>query len=387
MALTLDRWLAAVIAGSLVAVVLVSGEWGTPERRRYGGEARQILAAREQVAGSAVRVATERLHSKTLRDSVITALARLPRHNGVRLVVSEQLANQAQVSRALNARVAGSLLQPFVGGVDMVVPADTWSRSFTQSSGNLHLLPTGASERCVSISGAPGLPRNIATRDWVGPCGFYAVYGVPGPNIDRWLKSGAWIYGLRWRGVVPNRGYGEYGNRWYVEGAPWGESAGMRVRAYLSTEGFSCLAGNGPACRTLVLDPRNSDYGGQYWSGLRAFRDAVRLDESSVWSRPNYLTYVGLLGPQMPSLLSDMAIALGPDKFTRFWKSDLPPADAFRAASGQEIEVWTQGWMRARYGEFERGPGVSLGSAALGVLLALLALGGASVTWRRRQVA
>ena len=386
MALTFERWLAAAVAGCLIAVVLVSsGSDVLGERQLRAPGRREMLADRVWPSADALRLATERIHIRVLRDSVLGVLAKQPRTDSVRLLVSELVPKQAQVARALNARLLNALPRPLATGVDMVIPADSVTRrGWTRSPYNFQVLPASASGRCVAISGALAT-RDIGARDWIGPCGFYAAYGPPGPNIDRWLRSGGWIYGARWRGsatLVIDEGWSD----WYFASIPWREVAGFRVRRWMSTQGYSCLTGNKEVCRSLVLDPRGGD-GRSEWYRFLTFRDAMRLDGTSVWSRPGSLRYAGLLGPFMPDLLMEMSKSLGPDKFAKFWKSDLPPAEAFRAASGEEIEDWTLTWMRTVYGKFGRGPGVSMWSAALGVLLGALALGGASLTWRRRQVA
>ena len=389
MALTLDRWIAAAVAGCLVAVVFVlGGPDSAGTRRRNVPDEREILAQRERVASRAISLAGERLRMRVLRDSVSTVLAALPRSDTTRLLVSEQVPRHAQVTRALRARVVNVLPSPLKTRVDLVVPSDTLTWDYWRRSAyNYQLLPARESDRCVAIADALA-SRDVGARNWIGPCGFYATYGVPGHNIDRWLRSGAWAFGTVWRGSPSPRFNAD--RYWYPRAErsiPWADAAGFPMRHLISIAGYGCLTGNRAACRPLVLDPQGNDVGSDGNRGA-AFR-AVRLDGVSVWSRGTALSnrYPGILGPSMANILMDMSTTLGPDKFGRFWKSDLPPADAFRAATGTEIEDWTMRWMRNTYGEFGRGPRVTVWSAMLGAALALLALGLASVTWRRRQVA
>lgn len=385
MALTLDRWLGGTVAGCLVALVLVAGSDAPTQARVRVENARARLDARASRAANAVRIATERLQLEQLRDSVKEALARLPNGRAERLVVSERIPERAHVTRNLNARLAGALPAAPKVGVDLVITAETMPRGSYRSTYNYQLLPAGPNARCVAISGAYAT-RDVGARDWIGPCGFYATYGVPGPNIDRWLQSGGWIFGTRWKGAGRagiDEGLLYY---WYYPRMLWREAAGFPVRSYLSALGYSCLTGNRAACHKALLEPNGSEAGVDAMT-TRAIRNKIRLGRGTVWSRPSVWWATGLLGPQMENILVDMSSSLGPERFQRFWTSDLAPADAFRAASGQDIDDWTAEWMRSTYGAHGSGPHVTLSAATLGVLLAVLALGGASVTWRRRQAA
>jgi hypothetical protein len=84
--------------------------------------------------------------------------------------------------------------------------------------------------------------------------------------------------------------------------------------------------------------------------------------------------------------LADMVNDLGADRFQRFWSSDLPVDGAFAAAMEVPLDQWTMRWARAQVGAAERGPGVLLSSAAVGLLLAGAMVGGAMALVTRRQV-
>jgi len=380
-ALTLERWIAAAVAGCLIAVVLVSGDDSNAARRRRPQAAREVLDERANRTSSQAGRAADRLRRKVLLDSVMAVTARAPRSSATRLFIPDNYPKRAQLTRAVNARLAGLLPAKMAVNVDFVVPADTgreWRRDW-----NLHLLPTAGSNTCVAIAG--NVLRSI--RDWVGPCGFYAAFGSPGVNVDRWLKSGAWIYGVRfWSSIAPAQDLSNYYG-WYDRSLLWRGQSGFPMRRFISTLAYACLAGKSDACGPPILTPQDNDQETD-WYGGRPLQYRLRVEGSSVWAISNdYLYWGWLMGPSMRSLLSDMAVSLGPDRFRRFWTSPLPLEEAFRAAAGQDIRDWTAMWMRSTYGNYGIGPRVSAMAVFYALVIGLLAFGGAIVAAGRRQVA
>jgi hypothetical protein len=137
-----------------------------------------------------------------------------------------------------------------------------------------------------------------------------------------------------------------------------------------------------------VLNPRDNDQVSD-WYSYRALGNLTYMADGTIWISSNNYGFFGfLLGPSMRSLLSDMAVSLGPDRFRQFWTSPLPPDEAFRAAAGQDIGDWIGSWMRSAYpGSFGRGARIPAMTVVFALGLVILALGSASVAWRRRQVA
>ncbi len=85
-------------------------------------------------------------------------------------------------------------------------------------------------------------------------------------------------------------------------------------------------------------------------------------------------------------LLHDMALDLGPDRFTVFWQSPLEPAAAFEAAAGEPPDAWIARWA-SRLGPVPRQMTPMRGSSLWGsvvVVGVLFGLGVAVAT--RRQV-
>jgi hypothetical protein len=210
----------------------------------------------------------------------------------------------------------------------------------------------------------------------LGPCALYEAFGAPGPEIDRWLAKGAWKFGMS--GSLKNRSEMWRGNdSWSLP--LWGWATGWPLRAYITPLGYRCASGDRDVCRQVVLDP-NSDRGDRRRLHVGADRIIARTTKDEG-------TWAVSLGPLEPAFLSEMAGSIGADQFRRFWTSDKPTAEAFFAATGQDIGAWTAAWARDAYGHPRRGPGVDTSGASWAALLALLGLSGAIVSARRRQVA
>ena len=55
-------------------------------------------------------------------------------------------------------------------------------------------------------------------------------------------------------------------------------------------------------------------------------------------------------------MLADAVHDLGPERFARFWRSDASTAEAFEAAAGIPLEVWTRRWLVRTYGDARGDP-------------------------------
>ena len=84
--------------------------------------------------------------------------------------------------------------------------------------------------------------------------------------------------------------------------------------------------------------------------------------------------------------LSDLLSDQGEERFARFWRSELPLDRAFSEATDMSLEEWTQRWAQAQIGIPEPGPGLPLGTALLGIVLAGVIVGGGAVLVNRRQI-
>jgi hypothetical protein len=210
------------------------------------------------------------------------------------------------------------------------------------------------------------LPRDgVSVPNTLRICGYYARYGVPGPEVEAWLREGGAVHGsgadllrrsLYTRAMGPlRRAFGRF-----------------NVLNRLPAVGMACLAGEEAECRHAFLGPREA----------RTTYSFNNRSLSEVWdvSPVDFLTPRwwgrGYFGGFDQFVFQSLEAEFGPRAFQDFWNSDLPVEDAFQAAFGVPVGVWVMGWAQDIWGVDERGPGVpvraSLASLfTLGILAAL----------------
>lgn len=394
MALTIPRWIAAAIGGWLVLIsVILRPE--PAETRPY--DARRTLVVRSTRAGVMAGMAARRLRAIQLRDSTLGSLSSR-RATESRFVVGAGLDDgMRRLVRSLEARASLMRTQQPISGIDIAIVHDTINavRGGPLARAGLsiaHVLPTTRDDRCLVLGRVVPRDRTADASQWwerdfatearartlLGPCGFYEAFGTPGQGIDHWLRNGGWKFGTigAWNRRFPVEE--EWNFYWWAR--PWFDLIGWPVRSAMSNKGYACVTGDREICRELVLEP--------FWTSQNE-RRLARIGREGVVSAGDYADWpsVRILGPGEPALLAEMVRSLGPERFQRFWRSEQPPADAFLAASGQDIGDWTAAWATRSYGERTRGPGVSVGGALFAVVLITLAVVTATTAARRRQVA
>jgi len=218
--------------------------------------------------------------------------------------------------------------------------------------------------------------------DLLGPCSFYLVHGAPGVAIRRWLRNDgsrlAWSPWLDGRGMFPpisdHRGpFGEWDRTRYDVRGSFGRE---------SMVGEGCLAGRIDACRHAVLG-RTANMDPRYISPLTHPESYIELEEwiSSGDSRRRQ-PFAG----RERTWMGDLEAEFGRDRFARFWTSDQTVEDAFTAAFGEPIEVWTMRWAQDRIGIQKAGPSVDLLSVLLTLVALLACIGISTATATRRRV-
>jgi hypothetical protein len=376
MALTPARWLAAFVAGSLFLMCFGLNLPEDPWFYRQLNEYRRLRAA-----DRTAKVAAARLRTSIVVDSAKRALARMPATDTSRWIVSAGFdTRQMAAIRRLQGHAAVFRVGPATNGIDVMFVVDDPGlvRGVQVNDGYSHttLFPNRAGDRCVVLARlAQG--RNItwlSSREFasrvVGPCAYYEAYGTPGPQIDRWLRDGAWRLGRLSAGdralglwVAPSN---TYRNRWEAEG-------GYPLREYVALSAATCLAGNSSGCESVLLS--SSALG------------SIPLRAGNSWTVGWYGADDGTaLGPYSAYFLSEMAHNIGPERFKRFWTSTADPVQAFRDATGQELGQWTADWTRRKYGNNPVGPGVPASQASLSITLIVLGAIGAMLIARRRQM-
>jgi hypothetical protein len=205
------------------------------------------------------------------------------------------------------------------------------------------------------------VPRDpISAPNTLRLCGYYARYGVPGQEIEDWLRNG---------GASLANGSNRYRRSDLIRmRGPLRYTFGRLGYNYNLTQvGYGCLAGIAPACLTAfhgetqpLLDWVLSNRG----LGDKADISPVDFFTSRWWLR-------GHFGGYDEFLFESLEKEFGPERFQAFWASELPVLEAFQSAFGLPAEEWVMAWAQAFFGPLERGPGVPLNAS----LLALLTIG------------
>ena len=200
----------------------------------------------------------------------------------------------------------------------------------------------------------------------LGPCAFQARFGIPGPRVDAWLRARSYDFAFSpdWeeaerdmalRSLAEEEGHAQ-------------EEIWAMLRRQLSPAAQACAAGALTRCEASLLPAVGSRPPANGGLVTRArSRDAH---------------WAGLT----QRYLSDLVTAVGPDRFGRFWRSDLAPDEALRTATGMQVSEWTNRWSMALVGEVRTGPGLGFRDLIGAALLATLSLAVAAWGWSRRQV-
>ena len=196
----------------------------------------------------------------------------------------------------------------------------------------------------------------------LGPCAWYAAYGVPGRGVAQWLDStehGAFVNDPR---SLLGRKRSPVSDWWYTEWF-WG----MREK-----ESLACIAGRDDVCTRLVLQAHMPYSDWDFYLVTPGYAGRQR------WWSTRRLDFGGFT-------LALLERQVGPDAFRSFWKSDLGFPDAFAVASGEPMNHWVRRELTALYAPYRPGP-LPSSQTGLALLIALpgsIALGLWAV--RRRE--
>lgn len=199
----------------------------------------------------------------------------------------------------------------------------------------------------------------------LGPCAFYAAFGTPGRPVRRWLAARNWDVALRLEGDQPSEGSGR--TNWL--GDPRFGWFWEAVYSFPPAT-VACFGGRSHGCRTAVL------------AGAAQDRD-IPVPQIVLAERRWWRTQQLLPGERY---LSDVARAVGRDRFQRFWTSALPVDTALAAALKHPVGEWTQQWQRRFIVPIRLGGAAPLGASALALLLGVAAVAAVVLTASRRQV-
>jgi hypothetical protein len=196
--------------------------------------------------------------------------------------------------------------------------------------------------------------------------------------IRAWLDARGWQFSQR--------------AAWTAAPAPWLDGIAdssyrqrIDLQYVMSTVGRACAGGQDEACLQALLS-----------RAPLAERERQVVFSAGILSPGLYnpflhgdnawLTSSWPLGAREWTLLSDMVRAMGPERFERFWTSELSPEQAFQVAAGTSMAAWTREWIETTYHPQPTGPTVPAGATGFAASLMIVALGLAILAARRRQI-
>ena len=390
MALTPARWLMAAIVGcALLTTGMASSarrasprDIGSPEQQHFVRLQRRTMDAAQQ------------LRSLTRRDSILAVLATRGRVSepSVRLVTDPLLppAHRLLIERGVERQRRLLHIDSIHVPVSIVVVIDTAvvPREIPGSRrGELafeYVLAEGAAgtrSECVAILAiqSPVLARPGGNRRFaehldpsrraealLGPCAFQARFGVAGAQIDAWLRSRSYDLALDASWEEPGRDLGP-------QAAALRDEARAESWRYtqwdLSIPARACAAGEVKGCEDAMTPAHGT---------RRQLPSGAMVRRSMPWDTH--------WGARATDYLSDLVTAIGPERFARFWRSDLPPDAALRSAAAMPLSGWTQQWIGELAGPARFGPGLAAREILTAVLVAALCLTVAAWGFGRRQV-
>jgi len=397
MARDLRRWVVAtLVACGIIGLALLPPRGAPPSRARLifaipqSTPARlraQELAAQWRAVDGAARLLEQRMRMKGALPS------RDPRTPGPTVVLTGARSIPAGaitlVTSVLDSVWAGLGLGETKVGVLVVIDlgparADR-STSAPEQEAPMYLEPDSTDRAtCVVLAppgrywsrvilGEPINPRwRGAFAQWLkaslGPCAFYATYGAPSRTVRRWLAARGWDVG---RFLSTDRPLGPGWSSVDLLGDPRYSWYWERIYTFRPAT-VACMAGRPAGCRAAVLRGASDGALGDSLPRL------VRLEERRWWQTQDLIP-----GERY---LSDVAHAVGRERFLGFWGSPLPVDTSLALALRKPVGEWTAEWQRDYTPRLRLGAAAPVWAYGFAALLSALVLCGAAVTARRRQI-
>lgn len=198
-------------------------------------------------------------------------------------------------------------------------------------------------------------------RNGLGVCAYFAALGNPGHEIARWLASRQFDLVLYpWGLKIPRDAVAPdlSDNR-----KPWFWWSIYRFQP----SAVGCIAGREDDCRRTVLAASTSD------------PESPTVTREQIWRHAPALVGAG-------RYLADILDDIGPQRFGRFWNSELPVDTALTAALRMPIGEWTRRWQASVVPPIRLGPTPPVGAALLAALLGIAAVVFVALTATRREV-
>jgi hypothetical protein len=386
MALTISRWIACVAAVcTLVTAAAMTADPSEPAEDTSRPESIDPELRRRVVT------AARRWEALVRRDSAVAGIARasaLPASAPLLVIdpllpATHRSVIERAVARQWSALRIGTARVP----VAIAVVIDTMPRRDLPTGGigqmsHEYVLPAPAdtAPRCIAVIALqsrtvvrPGTQRALtelaATHDasssLLGACAFFARFGIPGARIHAWLGARSFDLAAspQWLSVGGDE-TAAVEIRWQQANV----SAQPANRFWLSPDALGCTAGDTERCAASLLPDTTVG--------------AISPD-GFVMTRSRRDPHWGTLHERY---MSDLVTAMGPGRFERFWRSELAPDAAIRAAAAVPLAAWTQQWASGLLGDQRVGPRPALIELIAGLTIAGLAFALAAWGWGRRQV-
>ena len=198
-------------------------------------------------------------------------------------------------------------------------------------------------------------------RNGLGTCAYFAAFGAPGQEVARWMTSRHYDLAL-----YPWKQNAKAESKTPVFGLDPGKP-GFWSFAYLyQPDAIACMAGRPDACSRTALATRTGE------------AVPVVSTEQNWWKPPS------LAGADR--YLADLVAAIGPERFGRFWNSELPVDTALASAMRMPVGEWTRRWQATLVPPIRLGPTAPFSAMLLATLLGAAAVALVMLTATRRQV-
>jgi hypothetical protein len=208
---------------------------------------------------------------------------------------------------------------------------------------------------------APSKELAELLRNGLGTCAYFAAFGTPGDDIGRWLTSRHYELALYpWGLRVPPES--TRAGTLLDADKPWFWSFVYRYQP----GAVECMAGRADACRRIAL--------------ARGSGDPVPVvsAEQQWWKPPS--------PAGADRYFADLIDDIGPERFGRFWNSELPADTALATAMRKPVGEWTRRWQATLVPPIRLGPMAPPSATVLATLLGVAAVVLVMLTATRRQV-
>lgn len=351
MAFLTKRWPWTLFVAALAIAVAYLPPQRPEEPDPYRGEWQSYPTPEARLAkrlGDDYNRMADRQHVLKVRDSLMKVLSSRPTRTGTVTGLSPRRALDSitqVIARAATPPV--QTLSPEVRASIAFVPAAPalWDATYDV------YLPTATDGRtCIATHPVDATgnhrPESLTARRELGPCAFFVAFGLPGREIERWLAARDYnvamdpdwqlprhtrfptdeLNATQWlQFVLARTGLAPKPEFFYeIEGGSvyWD-----------SFTGSACAAGDRAACRYYFFStPPAPD---------------MRRRGTPV---PGVVNFRPWSFSQQYGALATLVRDQGPERFARFWRSDLPPEQAFNRAFTVPFDRWAPAWARTVYG-------------------------------------